>query len=108
MSPIARRRQRGVVADATLAAGATVLLLQSTSASTRSVAFTVAGVVLIVVGLALLWGVPRPSFRLRTASSMAGLLLGNALVAPEGPASWLAAAAGAIMIGGLVARVRKS
>ena len=100
------RTQRGVIADATLAGGATVLLLQSTSASTRSVVFTVAGVVLVVVGLALLWGVPRPSFRLRTVSSLAGLLFGYALVAPEGPGTFAAVAAGVLLLGGALHRVR--
>lgn len=100
----ARRRRRGVLADATIGAGATILLLQSTSASTRGVALTVAGVALVVVGLALLWGVPRPSFRLRMVSSLAGLLFGYAVVAPEGPATWLAVAGGVVMLAGLLAR----
>ena len=100
--------QRGVVADATIAAGATILLLQSTSATQRSLLLTIVGVALVVVGLALLWGVPRPSFRLRTASSAAGLFLGYAVVAPEGPATWASVAIGVVLLAGILHRSRPS
>lgn len=101
------RRQRGVGADATIACGATVLLLQSTSTSSRSVAFTIAGVVLVLVGVALLWGVPRPGYRLRIVSSLAGLLFGYALVAPEGVGTLIAVAAGVLLLGGALHRARR-
>lgn len=100
------RARRGVLADATVAAGATILLLQSASASGRSVALTVAGVALVVVGLALLWGVPRPTFGRRTSSSFAGLLFGYAVVAPEGPGTYIAVTAGVLLLGGTLYRVR--
>lgn len=100
--------QRGVIADAMLAAGATVLLLQSTSASTRSWVLTGVGVALVLVGLGLLWGVPRPSFRRRTAASLAGLSLGYAVVAPEGAATWAAVALGVLLLAGILHRVRPS
>lgn len=98
--------QRGVLADATLGAGATMLLLQSTSASQRSVALTVVGILLVVVGLVLLWGVPRPSFGRRTASTLAGLFIGFAVVASEGLASWGAMAFGVLLLAGLLVRAR--
>lgn len=100
--------QRGVLADATLGAGATMLLLQSTSATPRSWILTGLGVALVVMGLALLWGVPRPSFRLRTASSLSGIFFGYAIVAPEGPATWAAVAFGVLLLGGILHRVRPS
>ncbi|HET6405881.1 MAG TPA: hypothetical protein VFH78_14655 [Candidatus Thermoplasmatota archaeon] len=99
--------QRGVLADATIATGATVLLLQSTSATTRSIAFSVAGALLVVVGLALLWGVPRPGFRLRALSSLCGLLFGYALVAAEGPGTAVAVIGGVLLLATLLHRARE-
>lgn len=78
---MARARQRGVVADAMLGAGATVLLLQGVRGAS---AWTIAvAVLLLVAGAALLWGVPRPTFRLRMTASLAGLLLGFAIATAE-------------------------
>lgn len=104
MSETVRLRQRGAIADAMLGMGATILLLQSASGSTRSYVLTGIGAALVLVGLALLWGVPRPSYRRRIAASLAGLFAGYAVVAPEGPASWWAIVAAVLLLGGVLVR----
>lgn len=93
------RRQRGVIADALLGAGATVLLLQATLA--RSPWRIALGLGLVVAGVAFLWGVPRPTLRLRMLSSIAGLLLGFALATAEsGTGAFVAFLAGiALLLG---------
>lgn len=94
------RRQRGIIADATLAAGATILLLLSTSA-TSGRAMLVLGVALVVLGIGLLWGTPRPLLRARLLASVAGLLLGFG-VAVGGAGRWVALGAGALLLLGVV------
>lgn len=100
--------QRGIIADALVAAGATLLLLTSTARATRSWIFIAVGIALVLAGLALQWGVPRPTFRLRMMSSLVGLLAGYAIVAPEGPASWLAIATAVVLLAGLLSRARSA
>jgi hypothetical protein len=110
-----QRRQRGALADAVLAAGATILLLLSTSAAAgRGV--LVLGIALVVAGIGLLWGTPRPVLAARLLASVAGLLMGFG-IAVGGAGRWVALAAGAVLLlavlrvsgGRLVARrVRRS
>lgn len=93
------RRRRGVVADALLGAGATLLLLQATLE--RSAWRITLGALLVLAGATLLWGVPRPTLRLRMLSSIAGLLLGFGLAtAGSGVGSFVAFLSGlALLLG---------
>lgn len=99
--------QRTAIADATLAAGATVLLLYST-ASDRAWWALALGIGLVIVGAALLWGTPRPRLAARLVASLAGLLLVAGLGSlAAGWGAWVAVAAGvALLLGVLRATAR--
>ena len=106
-SRLQRRKQRGVAADASLGAGATILLLFSTDNAGGGVAALVGGIVLVTSGIFLLWGVPRPDLRTRMLASVAGLFLGfGAATIALGPGAWLAIGAGAFMLAVLWLRLR--
>ena len=102
------RRQRGVLADASLGAGATVLLLYSTDNTLGGVGALAAGVVLVIAGIILLWGVPRPDLRTRMLSSVAGLFVGYGFATIGlGPGAWLALGTGVLMIAMLWVRLAR-
>lgn len=90
------RRQRGALADATLAAGATVLLLVSTSAATGRFALAL-GILLVLVGIALLWGTPKPILGTRLLASVSGLLVGFGAITP-GAGRWVALGTGVVLL----------
>lgn len=95
-------RQRAAIADAMLAAGATVLLLYST-ASDRAWWALVVGIVLVLVGMGLLWGTPRPTLGARLVASVAGLLLAfGASIFGQGPGAWFALVAGGALLLGVL------
>lgn len=94
------RRGRAAIADATLAAGATILLLD------RSAVSLALGVACIVAGLALLWGTPRPDLTSRMLASVAGLLVGFGYVV-GGTGRWVAALTGLVLLTSLLARLSR-
>jgi len=100
------QRQKGVVADAALGAGATILLLYSTDNSGGGLGALVGGIALVVAGIILLWGVPRPDLRTRMLSSVAGLFVGYGLATIAiGPGAWLALGSGIFMLAVLWVRL---
>lgn len=101
------RKQRGVLGDALLGAGATLILLYSTTAAARGYVALGAGIILVVAGIVLLWGVPRPDLRTRLLSSTAGLFVGFGLATlGTGVGSYLALAAGVALLLGVWRAVR--
>lgn len=68
-----RLKARGLLGDALVACGATLVLL---AAPTRAAFPIVGGFALILVGAGLLWGVPPPPVRVRMMAGVAGLLIG--------------------------------
>lgn len=96
------RRQRGALADAILAAGATIILLFSTTGARFGWIALAGGVALVVVGAALLWGTPRPPLRTRMLSSIAGLLVGFG-IASGGQGAAFSVGAGALLLLGVLA-----
>ena len=102
------RRQRSAVADAVLAAGATIILLQSTTGGRFGWAGLAAGILLVVAGAALLWGTPRPTLRSRMLASVAGLLVGfGAATMGSAAGAWLALACGLALLLGVLRAVRR-
>lgn len=97
------RRQRGALADATLAAGATILLLFSTTGARFGWLALAGGIALVVLGGALLWGTPRPPLRTRMLSSIAGLLLGFGMASVGvGAGAAFSIGAGALLLLGVL------
>lgn len=98
------RRQRGALADAILAAGATIILLFSTTAARFGWLALAGGIALVVVGAALLWGTPRPPLRTRMLASVAGLLIGFGVAsASVGAGAAFSIGAGALLLFGVMA-----
>lgn len=100
------RHQQSALADAMLGAGATLLLLYTTSnergliSSAPKVAL-VAGILLVFTGIAFLWGTPRPDLRTRMLASVAGLFIGFGLAVFGTPGAWVALPAGALLFFGV-------
>lgn len=90
---------RGRIADATLAAGATILLLYAT---TGPRGWVVGGIALVLLGAALLWATPRPALATRMMASIAGLLFAFS-TALDGPGRIVAAGSGALLLVGVLA-----
>lgn len=90
--------QRGVIADATLACGATLVLLFSTDDGRGGLVALWGGLALVIVGAALLWGVPRPRARTRLLAGSAGILVGFGLATIGSGASSAAAIGGGILL----------
>ena len=100
------RRQRGALADTSLAAGATLLLLYSTASARGPFPFfpvlaLAVGIVLVVVGIALLWGTPRPTLRARMLPSVAGLFIGFGAGLGRTTGGFVSVLCGALLLLGL-------
>ncbi|HUR67832.1 MAG TPA: hypothetical protein VM370_01190 [Candidatus Thermoplasmatota archaeon] len=98
-------RQRSALADALLGAGATLILLFSTADARGGVMALAIGIALVVVGVAMLWGTPRPELRTRMLASVAGLLVGFG-GAIGGRGMWLSIGVGAFLLAGILLQVR--
>jgi hypothetical protein len=94
-------RQRSALADTTLAAGATVLLLYSTASAHGGWPALAAGIVLVLAGIAMLWGTPRPDLHSRMLASVAGLFLGYGAALLGTLGAWVSLGAGALLLLGL-------
>lgn len=96
-----------MLADAALGAGATILLLFSTDNAAGGIGALVAGIALVLAGIVLLWGTPRPDLRTRMLASVGGLLMGYGLaIVAMGVGAWLSLGAGAAILGALWLRLR--
>lgn len=97
------RSLRGTLADAAIAAGATLLLLFSTAPLTLAPALALGvGVAFVLAGAAMLWSVPRPALTARLLASLAGLLLGYGAATWGTAGAWVALAAGGTLLVGIV------
>lgn len=99
--------RRGMIADATLACGATLVLLFSTDAGRGGLFALWGGLALVIAGAALLWGVPPPRARTRLLAGSAGILVGFGLATSgSGVSSFAAIGGGILLLLGLLALSR--